>query len=94
VYHDNGTLTFVRDKGPQTLGVLTGALSADGHELEMKVPLRGFLVDPKGQPTIRLGQQLHISFSLEASGELAQGGRWGSNTAAPVRSYVLEAARK
>ncbi len=94
VYHDNGTLTFVRDKGPQTLGVLTGALSADGHELEMKIPLRGFLVDPKGQPTIRLGQKIKVSFSLEASGELAQDGRWASNTGAPIRGYVLEAARK
>lgn len=89
VYHANGTITFVRDKGPQTLGVIQGALSPDGHELEMKVPMKGFLVDPKGQPLIKLGQTLNISFSLEASGELAKGKRWASNTAAPIRGYVL-----
>src|SRR5438552_2737503 len=32
VYHANDTLTFVRDQGPQTLGVIRGALSPDGHE--------------------------------------------------------------
>src|SRR5262249_38299569 len=69
VYHDNGTLTFVRDKGPQTLGVITGALSADGHELEMKVPLKGFLVDPQGRPILALGRKINASLSVE--------GRWG-----------------
>jgi hypothetical protein len=87
-------LTFVRDKGPQTLGVLTGALSPDGHELEMKIPLRGFLVDPQGEPILKLGRKIQVSFSLEASGELAQGRRWASNTAEPIRGYVLEAPKK
>jgi hypothetical protein len=94
VLHDNATLTFVRDKGPQTLGVISGALSADGHELEMKIPLRGFLVDPKGEPILKAGRTIHVSFSLEASGELAKGQRWASNTAQPIRGYVLEAAKK
>jgi hypothetical protein len=93
VYHSDHTLTFVRDKGPQTLGVVTGALSPDGHELEMKMPLAGFLIDPHGKPLVRLGQKLHISMSLEASGELAPGKRWASNTAAPIRDYVLEPPR-
>src|SRR5262249_26258028 len=71
VYHADDTITFVRDKGPQTLGVVKGALSADGHELEMVMPMKGFLVDPKGRPLIKLGQKINISMSLEASGELA-----------------------
>lgn len=89
VYHDNGTITFVRDKGPRTLGIVQGALSPDGHELEMKIPLKGFLVDQKGKPLVQLGQTINVSFSLEASGELAKGGRWASNTAAPIRGYYL-----
>jgi hypothetical protein len=94
VLHDDATLTFVRDKGPQTQGVLTGALSPDGHELEMKIPLRGFLVDPKGEPILELGRKIQVSFSLEASGELAKGRRWASNTAEPIRGYVLEAPKQ
>jgi hypothetical protein len=94
VLHDNSTLTFVRDKGPQTLGVLSGALSPDGHELEMKIPMRGFLVDPKGEPILKLGRKINVSFSLEASGELAKDRRWASNTAAPIRGYVLEGPKK
>jgi len=33
--HANDTVTFVKDKGPKTLGIVHGALSPDGHELEM-----------------------------------------------------------
>jgi hypothetical protein len=94
VYHANNTLTFVRDKGPQTLGIIEGALSPDGHELEMKMPLKGFLVDPQGQPILRLGRTINVSMSLEASGELAKDGQWASNTAAPIRGYKLEPPRR
>ncbi len=94
VYHENDTLTFVRDKGPQTLGIIKGALSAEGHELEMVMPMKGFLVDQNGLPIVKLGRTINVSMSLEASGELAPGGKWASNTAAPIRRYVLEAERK
>jgi hypothetical protein len=94
VYHENGTITFVKDKGPQTLGVITAAVSADGHEMEMKIPMKGFLVDPKGRPIVALGRKINVSFSLEASGELTKGGRWASNTAEPIRGYVLDVPRK
>jgi hypothetical protein len=94
VYHANDTITFVRDKGPQTPGIIEGALSPDGHELEMKVPMKGFLVDQAGKPIVGLGRTMNISFSLEASGELARGGQWASNTAMPIKGYVLEPAGK
>lgn len=94
VYHANDTITFVRDQGPQTPGTIKGALSADGHEMEMGIPMKGFLTDPKGQPLMKLGQTINISMSLEASGELAQDGRWASNTAEPIRGYVLEQPKR
>jgi hypothetical protein len=94
VYHANQHITFVRDKGPQVLGIIKGALSTDGHELEMKIPMKGFLVDQAGKPIMRLGRKLNISMSLEASGELAAGGRWASNTAAPIKGYFLEPPRR
>ena len=95
VYHADGRITFVRDKGPRLEGIIKGALSADGHELEMMIPMKGFLVDRAGKPILQLGQKLNLSMSLEASGELAAGKRWASNTAAPIRGYYLQApARK
>jgi hypothetical protein len=93
VYHDDDRITFVRDMGPRTLGIITGALSADGHELEMVMPMKGFLKDQAGRAIIRLGQKLTVSMSLEASGELAAGGQWASNTAAPIKGYVLDPPR-
>jgi hypothetical protein len=90
VYHPSNTITFVKDEGPQVLGIIRGALSADGHELEMVFPFKGFLVDAKGKPLLQLGQKINASFSLEASGELAEGKQWASNTAAPIIGYQLE----
>ncbi len=90
VYHADGTITFVKDKGPRYEGIVRGAISADGHELEMVMPMKGFLVDQAGKPIVALGRTINISMSLEASGELAPGGQWASNSAAPIRGYVLE----
>ena len=90
VYHKNGTITFVRDKGPVVLGIVSAMISADGHQLEMSVPMKGFLNDDKSRPIVALGRKLDISFSLEASGELASGGRWASDTGEPVEGYLLK----
>jgi hypothetical protein len=94
VYHPNNTITFVKDEGPQVLGIIRGALSPDGHELEMVFPFKGFLVDSKGKPLLQLGQKINASFSLEASGELAEGNQWASNTAAPIVGYLLEPPKR
>ena len=94
VYHPNNTITFVKDEGPQVLGIIRGPLSADGHELEMVFRFKGFLVDPKGKPLLQLGQKINASFSLEASGELAEGKQWASNTAAPIIGYHLEPPKR
>jgi hypothetical protein len=91
-YHDDGTITFTQDRGPTVPGNITFALSADGHELEMGVPFKGFLVDQHGKPVIELGRTIDVSFSLEASGELAADPShiWASDTALPINGYVLE----
>ena len=89
VYHENGTITFVRDKGPVVPGIANAAISKDGHELEAVFPLKGFLVDGNGDPVIKIGDTIDLSFSLEASGELAPDGQWASDTAEPINGYVL-----
>jgi len=92
---DNSTsITFVTDKGPSYQGIIRIALSPDGHEAEMVAPFRGFMRDATQPHTaapriISLGKTMKISFSLEASGELAPGGEWASNTAEPIEGYYL-----
>ena len=82
------------DKGPSYQGIIRIALSPDGHQAEMVAPFRGFMRNAS-QPhssapqIVGLGKTLNISFSLEASSELAPGGQWGSNTAEPIRGYYL-----
>lgn len=90
VYHEDGRITFVRDKGPVVLGIATSAISPDGHRLEARFPYRGFLKNERGEPIMALGRKLDLSFSLEASGELAPGKRWASDTGEPINGYVLE----
>jgi hypothetical protein len=93
VYQDNDTLTLVRDKGPVVPGIVSYAISPDGHELEMCAPFKGFLKDAANNPNMALGKTLDLSFSLEASGELfappGSNGDWASDTATPIDGYFL-----
>ncbi|QDU82544.1 FG-GAP repeat protein [Polystyrenella longa] len=103
VYKDNDpanggqdSVTFVQDKGPVVSGIINFAQSANGSELEMIVPFKGFLKDQLGNPIVSLGNTVDLSFSLEASGELSnevgpgnQNGTWASDTGDPINGYVL-----
>jgi len=91
---DYASIRFVKDKGPSYQGIIRIARSADGHQAEMVAPFRGFMRDATqphttAKPIISLGKTINVSFSLEASGELAPGGQWASNTAKPIRGYYL-----
>jgi len=90
VYHKDGTITFVLDKGPIVQGIVTGAISRDERQAEICFPMIGFLVDENGKPIVELGRTLDISFSVESSGELTPDGEWASDTADPIEGYVLE----
>jgi hypothetical protein len=96
VYHQNDTLTLVRDRGPVVAGIMSMALSPDGSEIEICAPFKGFLRNASGQPNMALGKTIDIAFSLEHSGELvARPGDpdypvdWASDTAAPIVGYFL-----
>ena len=91
---DYASIRFVKDKGPSYQGIIRIALSPDGHQAEMVAPFRGFMRDAtqphtSARPIISLGKTMKISMSLEASGELAPGGTWASNTAQPIEGYYL-----
>lgn len=86
---DSASITFVQDKGSAYQGIIEARISADGHELEMVAPFRGFMKDASGDPIIALGKTLNVSFSLEASGELAPDGQWASDTGNPILNYYL-----
>jgi len=87
------SITFVSDRGPVVRGAIDAVVSADGHEMEMVAPFRGFMKYPSGDPVLSLGRRIDASFSLEASGELTPGavgrGVWASDTVDPIMGYVL-----
>lgn len=85
----HSTIIWVADKGPVYQGIIEIALSPDGHEAEMKAPFRGFMAKANGTKIMKLGRTIRASFSLEASGELAPGGQWASDTAEPI-TYTLD----
>jgi len=86
--HD-ASITFVTDKGPSYQGITRIALSPDQHEAEMVAPFRGFMRGLNTTNIITLGKTIGISISLEASGELAPGGQWASDTGDPILGYYL-----
>ncbi|MDX9973120.1 MAG: dockerin type I domain-containing protein [FCB group bacterium] len=92
VMFENGSIVWVLDRGPVYQGIITVAISPDGHEMEMAAPFRGFMKDPEGNPIVALGKTLDVSFSLEASSELAPGAEWASDTADPIVGYYLGGA--
>lgn len=85
----NASITFVADKGPVYQGIIRIALSPDKHEAEMVAPFRGFMRSPGGDRILALGKTIGISISLEASGELAPGNTWASDTGNPILGYYL-----
>jgi hypothetical protein len=86
---NGAAIIWVEDRGPVYQGILQIAVSADGHEAEMVAPFRGFMNYPSGEPIMALGNVIDVSFSLEASGELAADGDWASDTATPIDGYYL-----
>ena len=77
-------------RGPVYGGVITRALSPDGHEIEMRAPYRGLMKNKdEGTPVVGFGSTLNISISLEASGELSGSGGWASDTADPSVGYSV-----
>ena len=86
-------IVWVADRGPAYPGaIIEISLSPDGHEAEVKAPFRGFMLDaPSGAPLAALGKTIDVSFSVEASSELAAGGEWASDTADPIAGYQLGA---
>lgn len=87
------SLVWVADRGPVYQGIVTIERSADGHEAELKAPYLGFMRYPGGAPILAPGRTIDVSFSLEASGELAPGQGWASNTALPINGYRLTGTR-
>lgn len=84
------SIVWVEDKGPAYPGgILSIALSDDGHEAEIKAPFLGFMRYPNGDPIMALGKKIDVSFSLEASPELSGQGTWASDTANPIVGYTL-----
>ncbi len=100
VVFPDSSIVEVKDRGPVYQGIIEVAVSADGHEAEMKAPMWGFFWDENGEPIVKLGNTIDISFSLEGSGELSEsaieagynGNKsvWGSDTAEPIVGYYLQ----
>lgn len=86
---DFASITFVADRGPIYQGITRIALSSDGHQAEMVAPFGGFMREPAGAHIISLRRTIDVSFSLEASGELAPGHEWASDTGDPIKGYYL-----
>jgi hypothetical protein len=103
VTFEDSSYVLVSDRGPVYQGIITIAVSEDGHEAEMKAPMWGFLRTPEGKRIIDVGQYIDVSASLEGSGELSEEAIelghtpgstsvWGSDTAEPFRFYVKDPA--
>lgn len=103
VTFEDSSYQLVSDRGPVYQGIITIALSEDGHEAEIMALMWGFLRTPEGRRIIDVAQTIVVSASLEGSGELSEeaikrgytpGSKsmWGSDTAEPFRYKVVDPA--
>jgi hypothetical protein len=65
------------------------AISADGSECEMRAALSGFLRDKSGKPIIAAGQRIDLAVGVEASGQTHGNRRWGADSTAVIRGYLV-----
>jgi hypothetical protein len=100
VTFEDSSYVMVEDRGPVYQGIITIAVSPDGHEAEIMAPMWGFLKTPEGIPIVDFGYTMDISASLEGSGELSEqahdpsgsSSAWGSDTAEPFKYTVINPA--
>jgi hypothetical protein len=101
VTFEDSSYVIVEDKGEVFQGIITIAVSPDGHQAEIKAPMWGFLKTPEGQRIIDVGQNIVVSASLEGSGELSEEAiknghtpgsvsEWGSDTAEPFEYFIVD----
>lgn len=88
-YRD-GKTEITKDLKHGTSDTILLAVSPDGREVEVVSSLKGFLKDPQGKPTIRVGQTIDVAAGMESDSKFYPGKtRWGADSTAAIRGYKL-----
>jgi hypothetical protein len=88
-----GVTEITEDLKLGTSDTIRMALSPDGSEVEIVSTLKGFLKDPKGKPTVQLGQKIDVAIGMETSGSKVpfEKSRWAADNTIALRGYELRA---
>jgi hypothetical protein len=66
------------------------AVSPDGSEVEIVSNFAGFLKDPQGRPTVRLGQTIDLAAGMECDSKAYIGkSKWAADSTRAIRDYRL-----
>lgn len=86
----NGVTEITEDLKLGTSDTIHVALSPDGSEVEVASSLAGFLKDPKGRPTVAIGQTIDLAVGMECDTRAYPGEpRWGADSTRAIRGYHL-----
>jgi hypothetical protein len=86
----NGTTQITEDLKLGTSDTIHLAVSPDGSEVEVVSTFTGFLKNPNGQPTVRLGQTIDLAVGMECDSKIYPGKtRWAADSTAAIHGYQL-----
>ncbi len=88
--HMNRNRTITHDYIEGSSEDINIALSPDGSEVEMRVELKGFLVNTDGEPILQKGQTIHIAVGAEASSDYYNADKWGADSSPVIYGYKIK----
>ncbi len=88
--HMDGNRTITHDYTEGSSEDINIALSPDGSEVEMRVELKGFLVNTDGEPILQKGQTIHIAVGAEASSDYYNANKWGADSSPVIYGYKIK----
>lgn len=93
IYRD-GITEITEDLKLGTSDSIQVAVSPDGREVEVVSDLTGFLKDPNGRPTVKLGQTIDVAAGMECDSKAYLGKtKWAADSTSAIRGYQLSPRR-
>jgi len=86
-----GKTEITEDLKLGTSDTISLAISPDGSQVEVVSSLAGFLQDPQGRPTLKVGQTIDVAAGMECDSKLYPGKKhWGADSTPAIRGYRLQ----
>lgn len=86
----HGVTEITEDLKLGTSDTIHLAVSPDGSEVEVSSPFAGFLKNPQGEPTVKIGQTIDLAVGMECDSKAyPYKSAWAADSTSAIRGYEL-----